>query len=98
MQPQEKLKSQKPENQQDSTQNRLDETCRRLLKNLDHYAETSTLVTAQKAKELGALDDNSKERYNIIDYRAKGGVYHLRDIIPDQYKIFDLNTLKTSKR
>ena len=98
LQPQEKLKSEKVQIEQAESQKRLDETSRRLLKNLEHYAETSTLITAQKTKELMMLTDMRQEQFNIIDYRTKGDAFRLKDIIPNQYNIIDVNTIKTIKR
>lgn len=80
---------------------RLDQGARRLLRNLEYFADTATLSTAVKGRELDILMKNSRtEDYAasvLHKYSKEPEMFRLQNIIPNKFNIVDVDSIKINK-
>ena len=76
----------------------LDQAAKRFMTQMRNYAETSTLVTAQKMRELEFHSSHTQHHTEMLgtsdlysNSQVKDRIFHIQDLIPNYYQITHLN-------
>jgi len=80
----------------------LDQAAKRFMKQVRNYADSSTLATAQRVRELEFHSQHhqttmlgTSDLYS--NSQVKNSLFHLRDIMPNYYQITHLNNQQHSR-